>query len=281
MTGSISAPCHLISRSQGMKKEEEEGARLRVWLSLQLRGNVDAAKLGGPFWECGQVNSEAKKLDIGWSESCYLDGRNIMFMISGKDNKVIIDLHKERWYRVELMQEPSKKNGKVKSFQLRRRSSTLAFVLSVCPFVVKTEFLPFTPLYTPFYAFICACMCLHAFKCVFMCVQLQRHTCALSVVKTEYLSVSLPFLSVSLPFLSVSIKSECNLCKNIAPLAYNPHTTHVQPVYNLHTTHVQPVYTNLHVMFHSVCTPPLHCNVPSVCILYAPICPFMPLYAPL
>ena len=37
-----------------------------------------------------------------------------MFLISGKDNKVIIDLHKERWYRVELMQEPSKKNGKVK-----------------------------------------------------------------------------------------------------------------------------------------------------------------------
>ena len=39
-----------------------------------------------------------------------------MFMISGKDNKVIIDLHRERWYRVELMQEPSRKNGKVKSF---------------------------------------------------------------------------------------------------------------------------------------------------------------------
>ena len=53
MTGSNSAPCHLISRSQGMKKEEE-GARLRVWLLLQLRGgNVDAAVLEGPFWECG------------------------------------------------------------------------------------------------------------------------------------------------------------------------------------------------------------------------------------
>ena len=45
-----------------------------------------------------------------------LDGRKIMFLINGKDNKVIIDLHKERWYRVELMQEPSRKNGKVKSF---------------------------------------------------------------------------------------------------------------------------------------------------------------------
>ena len=45
-----------------------------------------------------------------------------MFLISGKDNKVIIDLHKERWYRVELMQEPSKKNGKVKSFFSRSGS---------------------------------------------------------------------------------------------------------------------------------------------------------------
>ena len=56
MTGSNSAPCHLISRSQGRKREEEEeeGARLRLWLSLQLRGgNVDAAELVGPFWECG------------------------------------------------------------------------------------------------------------------------------------------------------------------------------------------------------------------------------------
>ena len=56
MTGSNSAPFHLISRSQAMKKEEEEeeGARLRVWLLLQLKGgNVDAAVLEGPFWECG------------------------------------------------------------------------------------------------------------------------------------------------------------------------------------------------------------------------------------
>ena len=50
-----------------------------------------------------------------------LDGRKIMFLISGKDNKVIIDLHKERWYRVELMQEPSKKNGKVNSFFFKIR----------------------------------------------------------------------------------------------------------------------------------------------------------------
>ena len=54
MTGSNSAPCHLISRSQGVKREEEEGARLRVWLLLQLRGgNVDAAVLEEPFLECG------------------------------------------------------------------------------------------------------------------------------------------------------------------------------------------------------------------------------------
>ena len=45
-----------------------------------------------------------------------LDGRKIMFLINGKDNKVIIDLHKERWYRVELMQEPSKKKWKGKRY---------------------------------------------------------------------------------------------------------------------------------------------------------------------
>ena len=54
MTGSNSAPCHLISRSQGTKKEEEEGAGLRVWLSLLPREeNVDAAAPRRPFWECG------------------------------------------------------------------------------------------------------------------------------------------------------------------------------------------------------------------------------------
>ena len=29
-----------------------------------------------------------------------------------KEHKVLIDLLKDRWYRVELLQEPSKKNGK-------------------------------------------------------------------------------------------------------------------------------------------------------------------------
>ena len=50
-----------------------------------------------------------------------LDGRKIMFLIGGKDNKVFIDLHKERWYRVELMQEPSLKSGKVKIFIFKIR----------------------------------------------------------------------------------------------------------------------------------------------------------------
>ena len=39
-----------------------------------------------------------------------------MFMIYGKDNKVVLPLQEDRWYRVELLQEPSKKNGKVNSF---------------------------------------------------------------------------------------------------------------------------------------------------------------------
>ena len=34
----------------------------------------------------------------------------MMFMIYGKDNKVVLPLQKDRWYRVELLQEPSKKN---------------------------------------------------------------------------------------------------------------------------------------------------------------------------
>ena len=38
-----------------------------------------------------------------------------MFMIYGKDNKVVLPLEKDRWFRVELLQEPSKKNGKVKT----------------------------------------------------------------------------------------------------------------------------------------------------------------------
>ena len=40
----------------------------------------------------------------------------MMFMIYGKDNKVVLPLQEDRWYRVELLQEPSKKNGKVNSF---------------------------------------------------------------------------------------------------------------------------------------------------------------------
>ena len=44
------------------------------------------------------------------------DRRQMMFMIYGKDNKVVLPLQEDRWYRVELLQEPSKKNGKVNSF---------------------------------------------------------------------------------------------------------------------------------------------------------------------
>ena len=47
-----------------------------------------------------------------------------MFMIYGKDNKVVLPLEKDRWYRVELLQEPSKKNGKVNSFFLSRSGSS-------------------------------------------------------------------------------------------------------------------------------------------------------------
>ena len=35
-----------------------------------------------------------------------------MFMIYGKDNKVVLPLQEDRWYRVELLQEPSKKSGR-------------------------------------------------------------------------------------------------------------------------------------------------------------------------
>ena len=64
------------------------------------------------------------------------DRRQMMFMIYGKDNKVVLPLQEDRWYRVELLQEPSKKNGKVNIFFWSRSGSISRTSIANNPVVI-------------------------------------------------------------------------------------------------------------------------------------------------